>query len=104
LDFSESLLSFVERDDAVRQAYEHKRAWVADTPMHAIFELPPMGRRFTKLIRDKFVGECLSEAEGIDLPSRQFVDESALFAGGIVAPGSQVIEGMKVALIKEPSD
>jgi hypothetical protein len=38
----------------MRQAYEYKRAGVADTPMHAIFELPPMSRRFTKLIRDTF--------------------------------------------------
>jgi hypothetical protein len=104
LDFSESLLSFVERNDAVRQAYEHKRAGVTDTPMHAIFKLPPMGRRFTKLIRDKFVGECLSETEGIGLPSCLLVDESALFAGGIVAPVSQRIEIVEVAIIKEPSD
>jgi hypothetical protein len=88
----------------MRQAYEYKRAGVADTPMHAIFELPPMSRRFTKLIRDKFVGEGLSEAEGIGLPSRLLVDESALFAGWVVAPGSQVIELVEVALIKEPSD
>ena len=58
----------MKRNDAVRQAYEHEGAGVADTPMHAIFELPPMGRRFTKLIRDKFVGECLSEAEGVGIP------------------------------------
>src|ERR1019366_374959 len=47
------------------------------------------GRRFTKLIRDKFVGECLSEGEGIDLPGRLLVDEGGLLAGGIVAPVSQ---------------
>jgi len=79
-------MAFVEGHHGRGQPDQEERAGIANAAMYPVFELTPVSRGLSELVRNELVGESFTEGEWSFVPLNALVDGDALLRGGLVTP------------------
>lgn len=83
------------------KADEYHRARISNPAMNPIFKLAPMGSGLSEFVRDELTGEGLTKSRPTADP---LSDGVSLPGSRLVAPLSQILEGLDLPFVEEAAD